>query len=478
MHRSAALVVDGNPTTRMTLAGQLRGWLHLHQPGQPHRRCAARDRAPRLRPRGLQRRLPARRLRPGAAGRPAPQRAAAVRHGVHPHHRRGHLPESRRGAPSRRWTATWCAPTPPAACTTVSSRRSGARRRCGTSTARWKKAATTTPSSCACSALRPGGRSGCRPRAGAEILLRWAALARRRPVPIHLGHRAPPLGPAGRGALPARQRGHRGGTGHPAPFDRNRPRLPRRLRRARAGADGAGAVRGRARQPEQGAGDHPHGHRPPTAAGHAGVLSGQPGQGHRTAAACHLPGARLQDVRRRPGAAGHRRLRAPRPGGTRAPSRRAAQARPGQPRDARLRRFVQLVDLLAHASEHSADAIAPALATIGETVVAPDFDMEAACNLLAVLAALARHTALPTKRPWSPGWACAATSRPWASCSPTPPATTPGMPSAARVRSHHGAAHRTGAAPRQPRRAGAGAGGAVRRGAGNFNAPGRWRPPG
>ncbi|TSE37912.1 putative PEP-CTERM system TPR-repeat lipoprotein [Tepidimonas fonticaldi] len=65
------------------------------------------------------------------------------------------------------------------------------------------------------------------------------------------------------------------------------------------------------------------------------------------------------------------------------------------PEDARLQRFVQLVDLLAHANEHSADAIAPALATIGETVVAPDFDMEAACNLLAVLAALARHTALP-----------------------------------------------------------------------------------
>ncbi|MDM7457611.1 MAG: tetratricopeptide repeat protein, partial [Tepidimonas sp.] len=65
------------------------------------------------------------------------------------------------------------------------------------------------------------------------------------------------------------------------------------------------------------------------------------------------------------------------------------------PEDVRLQRFLQLIDLLAHACERRADALAPALADLGETAVAPNFDMEAACNLLAVLAALARHTTLP-----------------------------------------------------------------------------------
>lgn len=65
------------------------------------------------------------------------------------------------------------------------------------------------------------------------------------------------------------------------------------------------------------------------------------------------------------------------------------------PDDPRLQRFAQLVDLLARAFEETADATGQALATIGDGVTTPDFDMEAACNLLATLAALARHTGLP-----------------------------------------------------------------------------------
>lgn len=65
------------------------------------------------------------------------------------------------------------------------------------------------------------------------------------------------------------------------------------------------------------------------------------------------------------------------------------------PDDPRLQRFAQLVDLLARAFEETADATGQALAAIGDGVTTPDFDMEAACNLLATLAALARHTGLP-----------------------------------------------------------------------------------
>lgn len=70
-----------------------------------------------------------------------------------------------------------------------------------------------------------------------------------------------------------------------------------------------------------------------------------------------------------------------------------------EPDDARLRRFVQLTDLLAQALGAHADTLAPALAAIAEGAGAPDFDMEAACNLLATLAALARHTTLPDQEP-------------------------------------------------------------------------------
>lgn len=65
------------------------------------------------------------------------------------------------------------------------------------------------------------------------------------------------------------------------------------------------------------------------------------------------------------------------------------------PEDVRLGRFVALADLLAQALQGTleADPIAPL--TTG--VDAPEFDMEAACNLLAVLAALARHTGLPAQ---------------------------------------------------------------------------------
>jgi len=67
------------------------------------------------------------------------------------------------------------------------------------------------------------------------------------------------------------------------------------------------------------------------------------------------------------------------------------------PDDPRLGRFVALADLLAQALQGSLDAATDALLALAAGVDAPDFDMEAACNLLAVLAALARHTALPTQ---------------------------------------------------------------------------------
>ncbi|MCX7693646.1 tetratricopeptide repeat protein [Tepidimonas taiwanensis] len=62
------------------------------------------------------------------------------------------------------------------------------------------------------------------------------------------------------------------------------------------------------------------------------------------------------------------------------------------PDDARLQRFVQCVELLALAVRGETGApLATALTAIAQGVDAPDFDMEAACNLLAVLAALAHR---------------------------------------------------------------------------------------
>ncbi|TSE30105.1 tetratricopeptide repeat protein [Tepidimonas charontis] len=63
------------------------------------------------------------------------------------------------------------------------------------------------------------------------------------------------------------------------------------------------------------------------------------------------------------------------------------------PEDERLQRFARHIDLLA--SPPPSDAAAAMFADIAADTACPGFDMEAACNLLAILAALARHTGLP-----------------------------------------------------------------------------------
>ena len=65
------------------------------------------------------------------------------------------------------------------------------------------------------------------------------------------------------------------------------------------------------------------------------------------------------------------------------------------PDDARLQRFVRWIDLLAHPPQPR--EAAALFADIASDAASPGFDMEAACNLLAILAALVRHTALPAQ---------------------------------------------------------------------------------
>ncbi|MDT7929247.1 tetratricopeptide repeat protein [Tepidimonas sp.] len=71
----------------------------------------------------------------------------------------------------------------------------------------------------------------------------------------------------------------------------------------------------------------------------------------------------------------------------------------GYPDDNRLQRFVALVDLLAQAlptpDEERRTRVATELTAMAPGVGTPDFDMEAACNLLAALAALAHQGCTP-----------------------------------------------------------------------------------
>ena len=114
IHQAKALIIDANPTSRSVLAGQLRdlGVLQVRQMSRVQDARLALEESPYDivlcemtfdgAPMSGQDLL----------GRTAARTAAALQHGVHPGHRRGHLFAGDRGPPRPRWTATWSSPIP------------------------------------------------------------------------------------------------------------------------------------------------------------------------------------------------------------------------------------------------------------------------------------------------------------------------------------------------------------------------------